>query len=64
MATTKKKVAKLRKDAEVVGRDFMNAGECRVRQVTSAALDAAEKMLAAAQHGVQKLRTQVSKPTE
>jgi hypothetical protein len=64
MAATKSSVKKLRKDAEVVGRDLVNTGQNRIRQVTTAALDAAEKMLVAAQHRVHKLRTQVSKPRE
>jgi hypothetical protein len=59
--TTKKKVATLRNDAEVVARELVNKGQSRLRQVTTVALESAEKVLAAAQHGVHKLRTQVNK---
>lgn len=45
-----------------IGRDLVNVGQSRVRKVTTAALDAAEKVLGTAQHRVRKLRTKVTKP--
>jgi|APFre7841882590_1041340.scaffolds.fasta_scaffold463036_1 hypothetical protein len=62
MAPRKKLTSKVQKDVQNIGRTLERLGSKLLGDATVAALDAAERTLAAAHKKLQKVRTQVTKP--
>jgi len=62
MARRKKPTSKVQKDVQNIGRTLERLGAKLLGDATVAALDAAERTLAAAHKKLQKVRTQVTKP--